>query len=68
MTHFPRTGDIWCYKRRSYSSDKVIITTDLLILDDSPPDFYTCLNLENSEIGDWMIDHSDEFDNWEYIA
>ena len=68
MTYYPAAGDIWKYTRPSYSRDRKAIVAHILILDDSPPDFYICLNLDTNEVGDWMIDYSDEFDNWEYIA
>lgn len=68
MTPKPTTGDIWKYTRPAYSKRREPIITNLLILDDSPEDFYTCLNLDTGEVGDWMIDHSDEFDNWEFVA
>ena len=69
MIHTPATGDIWKYTRPSYSRDRKARVVHILILDDSTPDFYyTCLNLDTNEVGDWMIDYGDEFDNWEYIA
>lgn len=66
----PQIGDIWKYKRPSYRMGEGYkkVTFLLLMEDVVENSCYTCMNLENGEVGDWMLDYGDEFDNWERLA